>query len=374
MAFPIIADSTHLLENFEDFFEHSLSGFLIADSRQVIVRANAKLCEWIGCASEQVIEKKFSDLLSIGSKIYYETHLSPLLRMQGFFDEVVLELTDADGKKFKVMVNAIERWDKDNKPLFFRYTILKATDRLSFEQNLLIEKKAAEKEALLQAESVLLREQLIAVLGHDLRNPLAAVNMATQMLKSSALKQEDSELISILDRSSRRMTELVNNIMDFARTRLGDGIVLEISAVDINALLTQSIEELQITHPKKQINLTGYLGATINCDASRLSQLVSNLIANALMHGSSTDPVIVDASLKDNVFIISVSNKGEEIPAAVQQGLFVPFAREVGHRPGQGLGLGLYIASEIARAHAGTLNFVSGIQGTCFTFSMPAGV
>lgn len=365
------ADSKNVQIDFEEFFEDSLCGFLIADNDQKIIRANLKILEWLGPSSEELLNKKLSDILSIGSKIYYETNLSPLLRLQGFFEEVVLEIARSNGEKLKVLVNVKERKDDNGKPLFFTYTFVKATDRILYEQSLLLEKRAAEKEALLQSESVMLREQLIAVLGHDLRNPLAAVNMATQILKSTMLGADEVELMLILERSTRRMTELVGNIMDFARTRLGDGIILERTEVDMNGLLKQLVKELQISHPQNKINLIGNLSETIYCDASRLSQLVSNLISNALVHGSGEHPVLVNTTLEKNIFVIAVSNQGEVIPAEVQDSLFVPFAREVNQRAGKGLGLGLYIAFEIARAHNGTLSFISNEQGTCFTFSMP---
>ncbi|MEO5990298.1 MAG: HAMP domain-containing sensor histidine kinase, partial [Ferruginibacter sp.] len=262
-AIPINANS--LQENFEDFFEQALSGFIIADAKGIIIRANKKIAGWINCSTDDLKNKKFSDLLSIGGIIYYETHLGPLLHMQGFFDEVVLEISCIDRPKFKVMVNAMERKDENGKLCFIRYTILKASDRLQYEQNLQLAKTIAEKEIARQAEMVTLREQLIAVLGHDLRNPLAAVTMAADMLSNSA-GEENSFLISTLKRSTFRMAELINNIMDFARTRLGQGIILKRKDIELEPLLQHVLEEMKLIYPKRDIKFIYEVPIPINCD------------------------------------------------------------------------------------------------------------
>ena len=103
-----------------------MCGFIIADTKGFILRANEKVAAWIECNTDELKGKRFSDLLAVGGKIYYETHLSPLLRMQGFFDEVVLEISSTTGRKLRVMVNADERRDKDGKPCFIRFTLLKS--------------------------------------------------------------------------------------------------------------------------------------------------------------------------------------------------------------------------------------------------------
>ena len=367
-----IIPGDQLQENFEDFFEQSLCGFVIADAKGLMVKTNARILDWTGNTADALQGKRFSELLTMGGRIYYETHLGPLLRMQGFFDEVVLELNSNKGEKLKVMVNAFERRDKDRNPLFIRYTILKASDRLQYELNLQHEKLEAEKELLKQKETVALREQLIAVLGHDLRNPLAAVKMAAELLDVSAPDEDKSKLISTLKQSSYRMTELVNNIMDFARTRLGEGILLNRSNILPEPVLQQVVAELNLAHPNRAV-LTSYdIKGTVNCDPFRISQLVSNLVANALTHGAPDQPVQINAVGNNDHFEISVSNKGTPIPAELHDNLFVPFTRET-RRPSQnGLGLGLYIASEIARAHQATLSFTSDADETRFTFQMHA--
>lgn len=365
----IPSESNNLQENFEDFFEATLCGFIIADKQGTILRVNKKMGVWINCETDELIGKRFSDLLSIGGKIYYETHLWPLLRMQGFFDEVVLELKSTTGDKLRVLVNALERRDKDNKPSFLRYTILKASDRLQYEQNLQEAKKIVEQELVKEKEMVTLREQLIAVLGHDLRNPLSAVTMASELLITSS-GEDNSLLIATIKRSTSRMKELVSNIMDFARTRLGEGIVLNRQNTLLEPVLQQVVMEMRLIYPKREITTLLQVSMPVNCDPDRLAQLLSNLLANALTHGDVNFPVHIHAIINNENFKISVTNNGVPIPADFRDRLFAPFTRENGRSSQNGLGLGLYICFEIARAHNGILSFTSSGNETTFTFCM----
>ena len=359
--------TNNLQEDFEDFFESALCGFITANANGIIVRANKKVAGWMECSTNELTGKRFSDLLAVGGKIYYETHLWPLLRMQGFFDEVVVELNSTTGQRLRVMVNAFETRDKNGNPCFIRFTILKASDRLQYEQNLQEEKKIAEKELIIQKEIVMLREQLIAVLGHDLRNPLSAITLAVEFL-SLSLGERDANILTILKKSTLRMSELVNNIMDFARTRLGEGIILSKQNTVLEPLLLQVINELRLAFPKREINVLFDITEPVDCDPHRIAQLLSNLIANALTHGSANTPVKIHCFHKDGNFELSVINHGAPIAADMHEYLFAPFTREGSRSSQSGVGLGLYISSEIARAHNGTINFISNTEETCFTF------
>lgn len=354
----------------DDFFEQSLSGFLIADEKNIIIHSNMRLANLLGTTIAELKGKRFSDLLSIGSKIYYETHLSPLLRMQGFFDEILIELTDLSGKRLKFLLNAVERKNKDNFPPIIYYTLVRAANRVQYEQNLQDSKTIAEKELEIQKANVLLREQLIAVLGHDLRNPLGAISMAVELLQYSVLNPNDQNLLAILKRSSYRMIELIANIMDFARTRLGEGIIIAPKEVILEPVLQQVVSELKLIFPKSDIITSINITAPVNCDPDRIAQLLSNLLVNALNHGNPNSAVYVNASNINKTLEISVTNTGQPIPESLHEFLFEPFTKE-GDRPSKsGLGLGLYISAQIAQVHKGTLTYTSNVNETCFTFSI----
>ena len=171
--------------------------------------------------------------------------------------------------------------------------------------------------------------------------------------------------------SAARMSELIENVMDFARVRLGGGMAMNMQAVYLEPVLFHVVEELRAAYPTRTIETTFTLPTAINCDAARISQILSNLLANALTHGSPDCPIKITAFIENNTFEISVSNSGKQIPPASLEQLFQPFTREDAHASQNGLGLGLYISSEIANAHNGELSATSTATETRFTFRMP---
>lgn len=216
-----------------------------------------------------------------------------------------------------------------------------------------------------------LREQFIAVLGHDLRNPLASIDAGTRLLARDPAPDKAAKVLGLMQSSVARMAALIDNVLDLARGRLGGGLTLQRAPVQLEPVLRQVIEELRASHPKQPIEAVLELDAEIDCDRGRIAQLLSNLLGNALTHGAADQPVLVHAATRDRVFELSVSNAGEEIPPAAIERLFQPFARGAVRPDQAGLGLGLYIASEIARAHGGSLSVVSSPMQTRFTFLMP---
>jgi signal transduction histidine kinase len=213
-----------------------------------------------------------------------------------------------------------------------------------------------------------LREQFIAVLGHDLRNPLASIKAGIELLGKG--RGDAGETLRLMQGSVSRMSALIDDIMDFARGRLGDGMEIAPSDVLLEPVLRQVVGELQGIAPGREIVARIGVDGPVWCDAARIGQLLSNLLANALTHGFSDIPVQVVAQLADGGLELSVSNSGPAIPAAALDRLFQPFFRSETRTSRQGLGLGLYIASEIARAHGGTLTAASSSERTTFTFRM----
>jgi len=188
------------------------------------------------------------------------------------------------------------------------------------------------------------------------------------------LNERALHLAGMIKNSSFRMKELIENILDFASGRLGEGIVLNKSnGGQLNNVLNQVVNELHINRPGRVIQTDFSFTNTVNCDSRRIGQLFSNLLSNALTYGDSSEPVIVTAK-HDDGFELSVANKGKKIPDEVMEHLFKPFSRGSDKSEQGGLGLGLYISSEIARAHDGTLDVTSTDDETCFTLRMPVSV
>jgi|SRR6187399_130041 signal transduction histidine kinase len=223
-----------------------------------------------------------------------------------------------------------------------------------------------------ERETAGLREQFIAVLGHDLRNPLASISSAAYVLEKVPLPDPAKKMVGIMRKSVRRMANLIDDVLDFARGRLGGGLSLTLSEDQpLTPALEQVIAELRMSFPDRVIETDFTHKECLKCDRMRISQLLSNLVANALTYSYPGTPVRARTRIHDGAFELSVSNQGEPIPPQAMARLFAPYERGAVRPSQQGLGLGLYIASEIARAHGGTLTVSSTVEETRFTLKMP---
>jgi signal transduction histidine kinase len=234
--------------------------------------------------------------------------------------------------------------------------------------------RVARSEARLSDErgEATLREQFIAVLGHDLRNPLASIDAGAAMLLKKPLDDQSAGIVHLIRQSASRMAGLIDDVLDFARGRLGGGLALaRNSGQALLPILHQVIAELRATDPRRAIEAEFHLTEGVDCDPSRIGQLFSNLLGNALTHGTADTPIRARAATDNGMFELSVSNAGEPIPPEALRRLFQPFFRADVQPAREGLGLGLYIASEIARAHGGTLEATSTPEETSFVFRMP---
>ncbi|MHC8318662.1 GAF domain-containing sensor histidine kinase [Pseudomonas sp. LB3P31] len=231
------------------------------------------------------------------------------------------------------------------------------------------------REALVAAqEHGRLREQFVAVLGHDLRTPLSAIRMSADLLETKVEDKRSLSLISAIRNSSTRMGVLIENVLDFARGRMGGGIPVKRQLLDdLGRTVKLTLEEIQASHPKAQLIHSLEIPGGVYCDALRISQLLSNLLGNAVTHGSAAAPISVRVYAEADELVISVTNQGPPIPQALLPLLFEPFTRAEAGQRGEGLGLGLYIASQITTAHNGNLSVTSTLEsGTCFTARFPA--
>ncbi|UXU74859.1 MULTISPECIES: GAF domain-containing sensor histidine kinase [unclassified Paracoccus (in: a-proteobacteria)] len=218
-----------------------------------------------------------------------------------------------------------------------------------------------------------LREQFLAVLGHDLRNPLAALRAGTNILARADLAEEEAQLVVTMQQTVDRMTDLVDNLLDLARGRLSQGIeIVPDASVPLAETLQQALGEILRAHPDRSIEPRISIDRPVAVDPRRMAQMVSNLLGNAVTHGCPDQPIRFEAVTDADNFCLSVSNAGTPIPPEVQQRLFQPFFRQADSAHG-GLGLGLYICSQIARGHGGTLGVTSSPAETRFTFTMPLG-
>lgn len=222
-----------------------------------------------------------------------------------------------------------------------------------------------------EQETARLREQFIAVLGHDLRNPVAAISGAARLLRKQSQSDKALKVIDLMESSVARMVGLINDVMDFARGRLGSGMAMQRRPTALEPVLRHLVEELEAGYPGRDIVCTFALPEQVNVDPARIGQMASNLLANAVSYGDPGQPIHLEVRLEGQEFRLSVSNAGAPIPTATMERLFQPFIRGEAGPSQQGLGLGLHIASEIAKAHGGRLWATSTPEQTRFTFSMP---
>ncbi|EBA06727.1 GAF domain-containing sensor histidine kinase [Sagittula stellata] len=234
-----------------------------------------------------------------------------------------------------------------------------------------------EGHASLQTErdTARLREEFIAIVGHDLRNPIAAVTSGLRMIEERDLLPERRAMLVLeMQRALTRASQIITNLMDFARGRLGAGIEMNAPApVDLAPVFRDVIGEIEQVAGQPVYSSIDLPRALV-ADPQRLGQLLSNLLGNAVTHGAPSQPITVDIAERDGELVASVTNQGAPIPPDVQASLFQPFSRNESKRKSlQGLGLGLYIASQIALAHGGRLHVSSSEEaGTTFTLRMPA--
>ena len=161
------------------------------------------------------------DVLTVAGRIYYETHIAPLLRIQGTFEEFAIDVLRADGQPLQMIANAAERRDAEGKPLAIRLALIRATERRRYEKELLgarelakAAESAAEENLRREHEASELREQFIAVLGHDLRNPLASISAGARILDRSVQTDKEHQVIALMQTTVMRMAGLIDNVLD----------------------------------------------------------------------------------------------------------------------------------------------------------------
>jgi len=222
------------------------------------------------------------------------------------------------------------------------------------------------------------RDMFLAVLGHDLRSPLTAIGMSAMRLTKPAMSDAARlQTAALIKRASRDMNRLITDLLDYTRTRLGAGIPIDLSPCDLGPVCEASLEDIRAGNPEQQFvqRMTGDL--TLLADAARMQQAMSNLLANAVQHGSRLSPVTLTADGQADAIVLKVSNSGDPIPSDALDAIFAPLVQapnvssELHERSKTSLGLGLFIVREIVLAHGGTIKVESSIEaGTVFTIRL----
>jgi PAS domain S-box-containing protein len=220
------------------------------------------------------------------------------------------------------------------------------------------------------------REQFVGIVGHDLRNPLSAILTASELLlRHGGLADRQARAVTRIAASAERMARMIDDLLDFTRSRLGGGFPISPRRVDLRELCAQVIEELELAHPERTIDFQAEGDAWGSWDPDRIAQVISNLIGNALTHSPDSATVRVRLADEQDRVVLTTNNAGPPIPAEVVPHLFEPGRRgppRHGRAGSSGLGLGLYIVQQIVLAHGGRIDVASdAADGTTFTVTLP---
>lgn len=490
----------------DPLYEDAACGLLLTEADGTILRANRTFCAWLGRRREDLLGQRLDGLLTIGGRIFHQTHWMPLLKMQRSLSEVKLEMKHADGQRVPMVMNAVIRIRDGHE--FHELAVFSARDRHKYEQELLKARERAEEHLRIEQESqkalaearaglelaidaarlfqwsvrmpdrerrydpsvalllgyprprviepaeflsrivaedrhaeagaldafldapgerfqavfrvvgvdgmerwiaswgrlrsdtssssthlvgllqdvtqshrqraeaedrALLAEQTLGIVGHDLRNPLAAIHMAAEILGLRAL--DASQQLALGERirsSTRRANRLIADLLDFTRVRTGRGLGLSKTAVDGHAVARDVVAELATAHPERSLRHTDIGDARMTADGDRVGQALGNLISNALTYGLRDTAVTVSSEGRAHSVRFSVHNEGPQIDPGMRPTIFEPMTRgeSAGHL--RSVGLGLYIVREIALAHGGGVDYTSGaVSGTTFIIELP---
>lgn len=354
-------------------------GVLTMDSRGLILQANSTFCEWTGYVAEELVgQRRFQDFLAMGGRILYQTHLAPLLVMQGSIAEVKLDLQHRDKTLMPIVFNA-KRFQRDGAWLL-RVAAFVARDRDRYEKELLLSRRklesAVEEATFLKKQSedrALFAEQMIGIVGHDLRNPLSTIRLGLQLLEKQGAALDQNATLKKIHRAADRATQLVRDLLDFTSARIGGGLTVHLVHADLHTTVALAVEEFSLAFPSHRITHVRSGEGIPMIDPNRVTQAIGNLISNAVSYGASDQPITVTSSINGGTWRVAVHNWGAPIERDAQTRIFTPMVRGVAKdSANRNVGLGLFIVNELAKAHGGTVKMTSNEeQGTIFEIRSP---
>ena len=356
----------------EDLFEHAPCGYISIRPDDRIVRVNATFLEWTGYDRDTLLAgATFLDLLSAGGRIFFETHVRPLLRMQGFVREIAFDILRHDRERLPVLVNATQR-ERPGGGSITRITVFDATDRRRYERELLQAQKKAEEEARIRSE-------LIAMVSHDVRAPLNAIITAAALLEKTGPSPQQAKYVRVLQSSASHALTLLNSTLDLSRLEAGRQMLRErefgmrqlvyevVASARLAARSKPDLEVKAVVDDAVPPRLVG--------DPGKLGQVLTNLMTNAVKfteRGLVSVVISVRTLTPEAVELeVLVSDTGIGIPADRLPHIFDEFTQasdEIADRYG-GAGLGLAISRRLLELHGATLSVTSTVgQGTTFSF------
>jgi PAS domain S-box-containing protein len=406
-------DQASLIETAEELYESAPCGYLSTLPDGTIIRANQTFLTWIGMERQDLVGHKcFQELLSVGAKIFYDTHLTPLLRMQGFVNEIAFDLTCADGRPLPVLSNMVQKRDANGRPLVHRITLFNATDRRKYERELLLARQKAEQatqelkrlnetleervaqevaerlkaeEALRQAQKMEAIGQLTGGIAHDFNNLLTIIVGNIELLQRRLPEDADrlQRAANHAMEATRRAATLTQRLLAFSRRQ-----PLDPKPIDVNKLVAGMSDLLRRTLGEA-VMLETVLGGGLwraQADPNQLENAILNLAVNArdaMPDGGKLTIETANARLDEayvaalaepvpagQYVLVAVSDTGTGMSKATMEKVFEPFftTKEVG----KGTGLGLSQVYGFVRQSNGHVRIYSELgEGTTIKIYLP---
>ena len=363
-------------------YEDAPCGLLLTDRDGTILRANRTFCRWVDVEPEALVgRRRFQDLLSVGGRIFHQTHFAPLLQMQGSVSEVKLDLLRSDGPPLPIVVNAVRHPHGDG----WRdaLAVFVAQDRHAYERELMLARKRAEELAArqLEAQDELRRadrrkDEFLAMLAHELRNPLAPISTAAHLLTRATSPEELQRIADVIRRQATHLTHLVDDLLDVSRVTRGL-IQLEVETLDLRDVVDAAVEQTRplITTRGHALHVDVPRGTCVDGDRTRLVQIVANLLNNAAKYTPQGGRIILEADSADGHAAVRVRDDGIGIDAALLPHIFDLFSQgeRTPDRSQGGLGIGLALVRSLVALHGGEVaaDSAGAHSGSCFTVRLP---
>ncbi|HEX7186387.1 MAG TPA: ATP-binding protein [Thermoanaerobaculia bacterium] len=368
-------DTTALLEeSSEDLYENAPCGYLSALPGGMIVKVNQTFLTWTGYQREDLVgRKRFQDLLTVGGRIYHETHYAPLLQMQGSVREIAVEVVCADGRRLPALINSVLRKDAAGQPLLSRTTIFNATDRKEYERELLRARQKAE-----QADRA--KSAFISTISHEIRTPLNAIMAVAHLLDSTELSPAQQKYVRILRSSSESLLKLVNDVLDLTKIDSGK-TSLEERALDLRGLVYGIVDGLHLKAEEKgvalEVRIDERVPVNLLGDPVKIGQVLTNLLGNAIKFTAEGAVVVslrvLELSADAATIGFQVSDTGIGIAPERLPHIFDDFTQanyDIGMNYG-GTGLGLAISKRLVEMHGSQITVESEPgRGSAFSFDL----
>jgi sigma-B regulation protein RsbU (phosphoserine phosphatase) len=381
------------LPDAEALYEDAACGLLLTDVDGTLRRVNRTFCRQTGLlAAELVGKRRIQELLTMGGRIFHQTHWAPLLQMQGSVAEVKLDVVHRDGRTLPMVMNVVRRRHPGG--TFDEISTFAADDRDKYEKELLRARRRAEEllrqqqdvqDALTRSQAELDRqrasaedraqfaEQMVGIVSHDLRNPLSAIQLSAYALSRADLAGPQRKALDRIASSTQRAQRLIEDLLDFTVAKVGRGLTVRRDPIELHQVVAGAAEELRTAFPGRAVEHHAMGSGPCRGDPDRLTQAIGNLVANAMAYGAIDQPVRITSRIGGDSFAIEVHNAGKPIAPEPLASLFEPMTRGFSvANSSRSVGLGLFIVREIARAHGGEVAVESSAEaGTTFVVRCP---